>query len=87
MRARRCLAAIACGALTLGLAACDDPAITLTYRPRVNSTETYELRVNTSTTTRLEGEPTRARQDAFVLQSRQKVKARRGSETQVAVAP
>lgn len=86
MRARKCFASVACVALAVGVAACDDPAITLTYRPRVNSRETYELRVNTSTVTKLDGQATTDRSYNFVLQSTQRVKARRGSETQVEVA-
>lgn len=67
-------------------AACNDPAVRLTYRPAVGTRTTYELRVRTSTVTRLEGEAPQSRNDAFVLRSDQKVRGARGRrDTQVAV--
>jgi hypothetical protein len=86
MRGRRCVGFIGCVALIVGAAACDDPAITLTYRPAVGTRTSYELHVDTSTTTRLEGQPTSARSDSFVLQSDQRVQSvRHGSDTRVRV--
>lgn len=67
-------------------AACSDPAIRLTYRPVVGTSSSYELQVTSSSTTRLEGEPTDERHDSFVLRSDQQVKdAESGTDTQVAV--
>lgn len=77
-------AVVALGA-SLSLAACDDPAVRLTYRPTVGTKTAYELRVQTSTMTKLEGQPTNARTDSFVLRSNQKVKGKPGSNTQVEV--
>lgn len=86
MRTRRWFALVALGLLSVGLVGCDDPAIQLTYRPSVRSSETYELRVNTSTTTKLDEQAGTARSDSFVLRSKQTVKAaREGSDTQVEV--
>ena len=82
---RRALAALA----VVGLAAtfaCDDPAIRLTYRPAVGTTTSYELRVTSSTATRLEGLAPEDRNDSFVLRSDQQVRgADPGTDTKVAV--
>lgn len=77
---------LALGLAVFALGACGDPAIRLTYRPAVGTRTLYELRVNTATVTRLEGEPRQDRNDSFVLQSEQRVRsARSGADTQVAV--
>lgn len=80
---------VICAALLLvglGVAACDDPAVRLTYRPSVGTRTTYELRVRTSSVTKLQGEPRQSRDDSFVLRSDQRVRsARDGDDTQVAV--
>lgn len=86
MHGRRWFAVVAVGALSAGAVACDDPAVTLTYHPAVGAKTSYELRVDTSTTTKLDGQPTSARTDSFVLQSDQTVRAAaRGSDTRVKV--
>ncbi len=86
MRSPRRFALVACALAALAASACDDPAIRLTYRPAVGSRTSYELRVRTSTTTRLDGEPTAARSDSFVLRSDQRVTAAQaGRDTRVAV--
>jgi hypothetical protein len=73
-------------ALALVVSGCDDPAIRLTYRPRVGTRTVYRLNVTTSSTTELEGEPIRTRKESFVLKSDQRVRtAERGAETQVSV--
>ncbi|MBA2608475.1 MAG: hypothetical protein H0U92_06030 [Actinobacteria bacterium] len=67
-------------------AACEDPAIRLSYRPAVGTRTSYELRVNTSSLTRLDGEPRQSRDDSFVLRSDQRVRsARPGDDAQVTV--
>jgi hypothetical protein len=67
-------------------AACEDPAIRVSYRPEVGTRTSYELRVKTSSTTKLIGEASQARHDSFVLQSDQVVRnAEEGADTQVAV--
>ena len=77
---------VAALALAVIGAACDDPAIQLTYRPAVGSKTVYRLKVSTSTTTKLEGEATTHRNESFVLRSEQLVQsAAPGSETQVSV--
>jgi hypothetical protein len=71
-------------AVTLS-AACTDPAIRVSYRPTVGTRTSYEMRVNTSSTTKLTGVPRRDRH-SFVLQSDQVVRdADPGADTQVAV--
>ena len=68
------------------VSACSDPAIRLSYRPRVGTRSAYELRVATATTTQLEGETAQKRNDAFVLRSDQLVRrAEPGADAQVAV--
>jgi hypothetical protein len=67
-------------------AGCMDPAIRVSYRPRVGTMTSYELRVTTSSTTKLIGEAPQARHDSFVLRSDQRVRrAQPGADTQVAV--
>ncbi|MEY2398142.1 MAG: hypothetical protein QOJ00_1316 [Actinomycetota bacterium] len=66
--------------------ACDDPAVRLTYRPVVGTRTTYQLRVRTSSVTKLEGVAPQRRNDSFVLRSDQRVRAaEQGDETQVTV--
>jgi hypothetical protein len=68
------------------VAACDDPAVRVSYRPRVGTTTSYELRVTTTSHTRLVGEPPKDRHDSFVLRSDQRVRrSEPGSDTQVSV--
>jgi len=72
--------------VAMTLAACDDPAIRLSYRPVVGTRTSYELRVAASSVTDLEGEPRQSRNDSFVLRSDQDVKeASGGEDAQVAV--
>ena len=82
---RRSLTALAV-AVAAVLAACSDPAVRVSYRPKVGTETVYELRVTTASKTRLVGEPPKDRHDSFVLRSEQKVRrAERGTDTQVAV--
>ncbi len=77
---------VALAVAALAASACEDPAIRLTYRPAVGTRTSYELRVTTSSTTKLTGEPTRRRNDSFVLRSDQLVRdARPGDDAQVEV--
>ena len=67
-------------------AVCTDPAVRVSYRPAVGTRTSYELWVKTSSTTKLIGEPSRARHDSFVLRSDQVVRdAEAGADAQVAV--
>ncbi len=71
--------------VALGASACTDPAVRVSYRPAIGTRTSYEMRVNTSSTTKLIGEPRRDRH-SFVLRSDQVVRnASRGADTQVAV--
>lgn len=82
---RRIVAVVGLSACVTAFA-CEDPAIRLTYRPTVGTKSSYELTVTSSSTTRLEGEPTDSRHDSFILRSDQEVKdAEPGTDAQVAV--
>jgi hypothetical protein len=86
LRSTRRAAAAGLAAAALAGAACNDPAVRLTYRPTVGTRTVYKLRVRTSSITNLEGQPRQSRNDAFVLRSDQRVRAARpGGDTQVAV--
>jgi hypothetical protein len=68
------------------VAACDDPAVRVSYRPQVGTRTVYELRVTTTVKKRLVGEPPEDRRDSFVLRSEQRVRrAEPDADTQVAV--
>jgi hypothetical protein len=83
---RRPLTALLVVAVAGTAAACDDPAVRVSYRPKVGTTTRYELRVTTTTHTRLVGEPPKDRHDAFVLRSDQRVRrSGPGADTQVSV--
>jgi len=65
---RRGIAAIAAAAIGLaGLAACEERAVRLEYRPEDGERDTYALEVTTVTTTALKGESSRTEKDAFSL--------------------
>jgi hypothetical protein len=67
-------------------AACSDPAVRVSYRPKVGTRTSYELRVTTTSHTRLVGEAPKDRHDSYVLRSDQRVRrAEPGADTQVAV--
>jgi len=83
---RRSFTALLVVAVVVVLAACDDPAVRVSYRPKVGTQTIYELRVTTTSQTRLVGEPPKDRHDSFVLRSEQRVRrAEPGADTQVAV--
>jgi hypothetical protein len=84
---RRAFTALCVVAVTaLVFAACDDPAVRVSYRPKVGTQTVYELRVTTTLQKRLVGEPPEDRHDSFVLESSQRVRrAEPGADTQVAV--
>jgi hypothetical protein len=66
--------------------ACSDPAVRVSYRPQVGTRTVYELRVTTTSKTRLVGETPSDRRDSYVLRSDQRVtRAKPGADTQVAV--
>ncbi|MEY2419630.1 MAG: hypothetical protein QOG90_2310 [Actinomycetota bacterium] len=78
------LVAVVVAALLAG--ACSDPAVRVSYRPKVGTRTIYELRVTTTSHTRLVGEPPKDRHDSYVLRSDQRVRrAEPGADTQVAV--
>lgn len=81
---RRSFIAFAVAVAALG-SACDDPAVRVSYRPQAGTRSTYELRVTTATTTKLEGATPQQRHDSFVLRSEQAVRRARPGGTQVAV--
>jgi hypothetical protein len=77
---------LAVALLSSGAAACSDPAIRVSYRPKVGTKSSYELRVATATTTELDGKAPQKDSYSFVLRSDQEVRrAQPGSDTQVAV--
>ncbi|HVT78157.1 MAG TPA: hypothetical protein VHD87_14070 [Acidimicrobiales bacterium] len=78
-------ALVSIGATALVAAACSDPAVRLSYRPKVGTRTSYELRVTTTSHTRLVGQPPKDRHDSFVLRSDQLVRQARFGATRVAV--
>lgn len=83
---RRSLLALVIAVVAIPAAACSDPAVRLSYRPEVGTRSIYELRVTTSTTTKLEDQEQQKRRDSFVLRSDQRVRrVTSGGATQVAV--
>jgi hypothetical protein len=87
MLRRRLTAPLAVAAAMLLASACSDPAVRVSYRPKVGTQTHYELRVTSTSRTRLVGEPSpNDRHDSFVLRSDQRVRrAEPGADTQVAV--
>ena len=83
---RRSVPALVAVALTAALVtACSDPAVRVSYRPKVGARTSYELRVTTASHTRLVGEPPKDRHDSFVLRSDQRVRRAGSGTTRVAV--
>ncbi|HUR76430.1 MAG TPA: hypothetical protein VMZ22_00655 [Acidimicrobiales bacterium] len=84
MARRNLIASVAVAALLA--AGCSDPAVRVSYRPKVGTRTSYELRVTTRTTTELEGEGRTRGHESFALRSDQRVRrARAGADTQVGV--
>ena len=83
---RRSLTAVFAVVLAGVSVGCDDPAVRVSYRPKVGTTTRYELRVTTTSQTHLVGEPPKDRNDSFVLRSDQRVRrSGPGADTQESV--